>query len=114
MFGAFGLLAIGLIYMVLRYLTAERPWSDRLGVWAFWLYNLGMVMWVVLNFYPIGWPQLEAVYSHGYAYARSLSFYDTTVLWQWLRMPGDVVFAAGALLMAYDFARKLWWGRRPA
>jgi nitric oxide reductase subunit B len=29
MFGAFGLLAIGLLYMVLRYLTGQRPWSDR-------------------------------------------------------------------------------------
>lgn len=107
MFGAFGLLAIGLVYMVLRYLNGERAWSDRAGVWAFWLYNTGLVMWIVLNFYPIGWPQLEAVYTHGYAYARSLKFYDTTVFWQWMRMPGDVVFAIGALLMAWDFAAKL-------
>ncbi|MGA8277388.1 MAG: cbb3-type cytochrome c oxidase subunit I [Rhodanobacteraceae bacterium] len=111
MFGAFGLLAIGLIYMVLRYLNGERRWSDKPGVWAFWLYNVGVVMWIVLNFYPIGWPQLEAVYTHGYAYARSLKFYDTTVFWQWMRMPGDVVFAVGALIMAYDFTRKLWFAR---
>ncbi|WP_329743395.1 nitric-oxide reductase large subunit [Dyella sp. A6] len=108
MFGAFGLLAIGLLYMVLRYLNGDRPWSDRSGVWAFWLYNIGMVMWIVLNFYPIGWPQLEAVYTHGYAYARSLQFYNTTTFWQWMRMPGDIVFAAGALLMAWDFIAKLW------
>lgn len=112
MFGAFGLLAIGLIYMVLRYLNGDRAWSDRLGVWAFWLYNIGLVMWIVLNFYPIGWPQLEAVYTHGYAYARSLKFYDTTVFWQWMRMPGDIVFAAGALLMAWDFVQKLWTRRQ--
>ncbi|OYV44746.1 MAG: nitric oxide reductase, partial [Burkholderiales bacterium 21-58-4] len=114
MFGAFGLLAIGLIYMVLRYLTAERPWSDRPGVWAFWLYNLGMVLWIVLNFYPIGWQQLEAVYTHGYAYARSLKFYDTTVFWQWMRMPGDVIFALGALLMAWDFITKILAQRETA
>lgn len=108
MFGAFGLLAIGLIYMVLRYVTGERKWSDRSGVWAFWLYNVGLVMWIVMNFYPVGWPQLEAVYTHGYAYARSLAFYDTTVFWQWMRLPGDLVFAAGALLMAWDFVAKLW------
>ncbi len=107
MFGAFGLLAIGLVYMVLRYLHGEREWSDRLGVWAFWLYNIGLVMWIVLNFYPIGWAQLETVYTHGYAYARSLKFYDTTVLWQWLRMPGDIIFALGALLMAWDFVQKI-------
>ncbi len=111
MFGAFGMLAIGLVYLALRYLNGARPWSDRLGVWAFWLYNLGMVLWILLNFFPIGWPQLEAVYAHGYAYARSLRFYDKTLLWQWLRMPGDVVFAVAALLMAYDFLRKLWLAR---
>jgi nitric oxide reductase subunit B len=108
MFGAFGMLAIGLVYMVLRHLNGERPWSDRLGVWAFWLYNLGMVMWIVLNFYPVGWPQLEAVYEHGYAYARSLQFYNTTLIWQWLRMPGDIVFAVAAVLMSWDFVAKLW------
>ena len=107
MFGAFGLLAIGLLYMVLRYLNGERPWSDRIGVWAFWLYNTGVVMWIVLNFYPIGWAQLEAVYTHGYAYARSMAFYNTTTFWQWMRMPGDIVFAVAALLMAWDFVAKL-------
>ena len=107
MFGAFGLLALGLIYMVLRYLNGERAWSDRAGVWAFWLYNIGLVMWIVMNFFPIGWPQLQAVYTHGYAYARSLRFYETTTFWQWMRMPGDIVFALGALLMAWDFVAKL-------
>ncbi|HUW53315.1 MAG TPA: cbb3-type cytochrome c oxidase subunit I [Rhodanobacter sp.] len=108
MFGAFGLLAIGLLYMVLRFLNGERPWSDRIGTWAFWLYNAGLVMWIVLNFYPIGWSQLVAVYAHGYAYARSLAFYNTTTFWQWMRMPGDIVFAIAALLMAWDFVAKLW------
>lgn len=108
MFGAFGLLAIGLVYLCLRYMAGDRaPWSDRLGVWAFWLYNLGLVLWVVLNFFPVGWPQLAAIYEHGYAYGRSLEFYDTTLLWQWLRTPGDVFFAIGALLMFIDFLRKL-------
>jgi nitric oxide reductase subunit B len=108
MFGAFGLLAIGLIYLSLRYMAGDRvAWSDRLGVWAFWLYNAGVVLWVVLNFLPVGWPQLEASYEHGLAYARSLEFYDTTLLWQWLRLPGDVIFAIGAVLMAVDFIIKL-------
>jgi len=108
MFGAFGLLAIGLIYLCLRCLAgADSDWSDRPGRWAFWLYNWGMVLWVLLNFFPIGWPQLQAVYEHGLAYARSLEFYSHTTFWQWMRFPGDVVFAAGALLMAWDFIVKL-------
>jgi nitric oxide reductase subunit B len=108
LFGAFGLLALGLVYFCLRYAAGDRlPWSERLGLWAFWLYNAGLVLWIFLNFFPIGWAQLMDVYEHGVAHARSLEFYNTTLLWQWLRLPGDVVFAAGALLMAYDFIIKL-------
>ncbi len=107
MFGAFGLLSLGLIYLCLRFMAGDKvQWSDRLGVWAFWLYNIGMILWVLLNFFPVGWPQLIAVYEHGYAYARSLAFYNTTLLWQWLRMPGDIVFSIGAILMAFDFIIK--------
>jgi nitric oxide reductase subunit B len=108
LFGAFGLLGIGLIYFCLRYIAADRhPFGERLGRWAFWLYNGGLVLWIVFNFFPIGWPQLDAVYEHGLAYARSQEFYDTTLFWQWMRLPGDVVFALGALLMAWDFIVKL-------
>ena len=49
----------------------------------------------------------DAVFEHGLAYARSQAFYDTTLFWQWMRLPGDVVFAVGALLMALDFLVKL-------
>ena len=95
LFGAFGLLGIGLIYFCLRYVAADGyPFGERFGRWAFWLYNGGLVLWILFNFFPIGWPQLDAVYEHGLAYARSGAFYDTTLFWQWMRLPGDVVFAA--------------------
>lgn len=108
LFGAFGLLALGLVYFCLRYANGNRfAWNDRLGEWAFWLYNAGLVLWIFLNFFPIGWSQLMDVYQHGFAHSRSLEFYNTTLLWQWLRTPGDIVFALGALLMAYDFIIKI-------
>ena len=108
LFGAFGLLGIGLIYFCLRYAAADRyPFGEKLGRWAFWLYNSGLVLWIVFNFFPIGWPQLDAVFEHGLAYARSQDFYNTTLFWQWMRIPGDIVFALGALFMAWDFIVKL-------
>jgi nitric oxide reductase subunit B len=108
LFGAFGLLAIGLIYFCLRYALAGRaPFGEKIGLLAFWLYNAGLVLWILLNFFPIGWSQLAAVYEHGYAYARSSAFYKDTLFWQWMRLPGDVAFALGALLMAADFIIKL-------
>jgi nitric oxide reductase subunit B len=66
-----------------------------------------LVLWIALNFFPVGWPQLNAVFEHGYAYARSGAFNDTMVRWQWLRIVGDIVFAARAVLMAVDFLVKL-------
>lgn len=108
LFGAFGLLALGLIYFCLRYAAGDKgEWSDRPGIIAFWLYNFGLILWIALNFFPIGWSQLLDVYEHGLAHARSLEFYNTTLIWQWLRLPGDVVFAAGAVLMGIDFSVKL-------
>jgi nitric oxide reductase subunit B len=107
LFGAFGLLAIGLVYFCLRYIAGDRaPFGEKLGLWGFWLYNAGLALWILLNFFPIGWPQLNAVYEHGFAYARSVDFYNGTLVWQWMRLPGDVVFAVGALLMAWDFIVK--------
>ena len=112
LFGAFGLLALGLIYFCLRYRAgAGAKFDERPGYIGFWLMNAGVVMWVVLHFFEIGWPQLDAVYEHGLTYARSYQFYESTRFWQWMRLPGDVVFSLGALVMAWDFIDKL--RRRP-
>ena len=108
LFGAFGLLALGLIYFCLRYRAGpEAVFDERFGRIAFWCYNLGLVMWIFLHFFPIGWPQLNAVYEHGFAWARSQAFYDQYLFWQWMRLPGDVVFSFGAVLMCWDFLMKL-------
>jgi len=108
LFGAFGLLALGLIYFCLRYRAGPGAvFDERLGRIAFWCYNTGLVLWIFLHFFPIGWPQLNAVYEHGLAWARSQAFYDQTRFWQWMRLPGDVVFSFGALLMGWDFLTKL-------
>lgn len=47
------------------------------------------------------------MFEHDFAYASSVTFYNQTLLWQWMRLPGDVLFAIGALLMALDFIIKL-------
>ena len=53
LFGAFGLLAIGLVYFCLRYAAAERVrFDERLGLWAFWLYNAGLVLWIFAQLLP--------------------------------------------------------------
>lgn len=61
----------------------------------------------VLLLVQIGAGTIMAVYEHGYAYARSSAFYETTRFWQWMRVPGDIAFATAAILMPADFILKL-------
>ncbi|QNT78314.1 nitric-oxide reductase large subunit [Entomobacter blattae] len=108
LFGAFGLLGLGMVYFCLRYVAGDRfSFNEKWGYTAFWMYNAGLVLWTLLTFFPVGWAQLAAVYEHGLTYARSLDFYNQTTNWQWLRIVGDIVFAIGALIMALDFTVKL-------
>jgi nitric oxide reductase subunit B len=107
MFGVFGLLGIGLIYFALRYFVGEENWTEGPAVWAFWMYNIGLILWCALNFFPVGFEQLVAVYTHSYEYARSVDFYNTQVFWQWMRLPGDVFFVVGVFLNAWDILQKV-------
>ena len=71
LFGAFGLLGDRpdlFLPALCRRPTGIRSAKGSGGA-AFWLYNGGLVLWIFLNFFPIGWPQLNAVYEHGLAYA---------------------------------------------
>ena len=64
---------------------------------------------------PLGVLQLQAALEHGYWYARSAEFMGAPIvrLLVWLRVPGDVVFSVGALLVA-AFVARLWLAPRRA
>jgi nitric oxide reductase subunit B len=57
--------------------------------------------------------QLKAALEHGYWYARSEAFMGQPIvdLLVWMRVPGDTIFATGALLLAL-FVLGLWLPRR--
>jgi nitric oxide reductase subunit B len=80
---------------------------------AFWVLNGGLALMVLLTLLPLGIAQLHAALEHGYWYARSAQFLDQPLVHTlvWLRMPGDVLFAGGALLGA-AFGARLWRGGR--
>ena len=61
---------------------------------------------------PVGLMQVHAAVSEGFWYARSAEFLQQPLmqLLVWLRMPGDIVFSVGVLLLAL-FVAKLWLGR---
>jgi len=112
MFGVFGLLAIGLLYFCLPGLIRRERWDDRLAIAAFACFNSAIVLWLLLNILPVGFGQVVSTINHGYWYSRSLAFYDDWTLFQWLRMPGDIAFGLGGLILFADVVLKLRYRRR--
>ncbi|WP_428420722.1 nitric-oxide reductase large subunit [Methylibium sp.] len=113
LFGVYGMLGIGLMLFCLRGLYAHHLHADRLLKPAFWSLNIGLAMMVFLSLLPAGIYQAWASVTQGLWYARSPAIVHSGVMETlvWLRVPGDTVFAAGAVLLAVYALRLL---RRPA
>ncbi|MEO5690264.1 MAG: nitric-oxide reductase large subunit [Burkholderiaceae bacterium] len=113
LFGVYGMLGIGLMLFCLRGLYARVLHLDRLLKPAFWSLNLGLAMMVFMSILPAGIYQAWAGITKGMWYARSPAIVHSKVMETlvWMRVPGDIVFAAGAVLLAM-YALSLL--RRPA
>jgi nitric oxide reductase subunit B len=114
LFGVYGMLGIGLMLFCLRGLYPRALHADRLLAPAFWGLNAGLAMMVFLSLVPAGIYQAVASVSEGLWYARSPEVVHSTVMEAlvWLRVPGDIVFAVGALFLCAYTLRLL--GRRAA
>jgi nitric oxide reductase subunit B len=110
MMGVFGMLGIGLVVFAIRETVSDTLWNTlekyvRVGFWGL---NGGLLMMVVMSLFPAGVLQLIDVLENGYWHARSLAYTgsDQARLFEWLRMPGDVVFILfGAVPIAIAAAR---------
>jgi nitric oxide reductase subunit B len=98
----------------LRGLFDRSLHADRLLAWSFWGMNLGLAMMVFMSLLPAGIYQAAASISRGLWYARSPEIVHSPVMETlvWLRVPGDVAFAAGCLFLA-AYALRLLLPRRP-
>lgn len=112
LFGVYGMLALGLMLFCLRSLANPKAWDDTLLEWAFWCLNGGLLMMLLMSLLPIGVLQTMASINHGLWYARSAEFLQQPQIHElvWMRVPGDIVFAIGGLLIAW-FVAKLWLKR---
>jgi nitric oxide reductase subunit B len=109
LFGVYGFLGIGLMLFCLRGLKPHLVWNDKVLNSAFWCFNLGLTGMALFTLLPIGVLQLGAAIEHGYWYARSAEFMQKPLIQTlvWMRVPGDVIFSAGALSLAW-FVLRLW------
>jgi nitric oxide reductase subunit B len=109
LFGVYGFLGLGLMLFCLRGLKPDVQWNERVLNTAFWSFNIGLAGMSLLTLLPIGLIQLNAAIEHGYWYARSAELMQTPLVQTlvWMRVPGDIIFSAGAFSIAW-FVLRLW------
>ncbi len=102
LFGVYGMLGLGLTLFCLRAIHPGRQWKDSPLKWSFWLLNIGLAVMIGLSVLPIGILQAIASIQQGTWYARSAEFMQTPSMQmlRWMRVPGDVLFTIGAVILA--------------
>ncbi len=101
LFGVYGCLALALMLFALREFVPEKAWNEGLLRFSFWMINGGLVGMLVLGLIPNGFYQLAVSINHGTWFARSAEVISSPWMkWTvWLRIPGDIIFAIGAMTM---------------
>nr|MCU0757142.1 cbb3-type cytochrome c oxidase subunit I [Xanthomonadales bacterium] len=109
LFGVYGMLGIGLMLFCLRLMKPQLSWDSPLLSRGFWMLNVGLAGMALLCLLPMGVLQVAAAIDQGYWYARSAEFMGSPLIETlvWLRVPGDVIFAAGGVMIAL-FVARLW------
>jgi nitric oxide reductase subunit B len=102
LFGVYGMLGIGLMLFCLRGLYERHLHADKFLKPAFWSLNIGLAMMVFMSLLPAGIYQAYHAITTGLWYARSAEVIHSPVMETlvWLRVPGDIVFAAGSAFLA--------------
>jgi len=115
LFGVYGMLGIGLMLVCLRALRPEAAWKEKWLKFSFWAMNIGLLAMCVGSLLPVGLLQTWAAVDRGYWYARSAEFLGTPLMetLRWLRVPGDTLFALGAVALV-AFVAEVGLARRPS
>ncbi|GFO68745.1 nitric oxide reductase [Geomonas limicola] len=103
MMGVYGMLSLGFFMFVARYFLPLDQAGNRAMAWAFWCTNLGLAWMLFVNLFPVGLIQLNQILATSYWQGRQPEFYQQTLvrIFEWLRLPGDVLFIVGILPVVY-------------
>lgn len=115
LFGVYGMLGIGLMLFCLQSSDQRIQWRDKQMAPAFWMLNIGLGMMVFMSLLPAGVYQAYHSVTTGFWYARSEEIVRGPIMEAlvWLRVPGDVVFAAGAVMLIWAVYRASTAGAVP-
>jgi nitric oxide reductase subunit B len=113
--GVYGNLSLAAMLFCARFLIPVERWSDGLVRGAFWSLNLGLMLMVMLDLFPVGILQFQATLEHGLWYSRSLAFVDSQTFQRltWLRAIGGYVFTFGGVVPLFWLIVSRWRRPRP-
>jgi nitric oxide reductase subunit B len=98
--GVYGNLSLAAILFCLKLLTDNKSWNPALVRLSFWSINAGLMLMVLLDLFPAGILQFQAVLDNGLWFARSNEFIDQESFQTltWLRIIGGSIFTLGGVL----------------
>ncbi|MBI2271218.1 MAG: cbb3-type cytochrome c oxidase subunit I [Bacteroidetes bacterium] len=102
--GVYGNLSIAAVLFCAKLLFDSSRWNEAICKTVFWSINIGLALMVVLDLFPAGVYQLNAVFKNGLWYARSDQFLSSNMFQSltWLRIiGGSVFFVLGVLPLCY-------------
>ena len=110
MMGVYGMLAMGFFMFVARYFIRPDRASEAAMRISFWSLNIGLGLMVFANLVPLGIIQLYDSYQNGYWHARDYPFFQQSVvrMFEWARLPGDILFIVGGILPVVYLAIRMF------
>ena len=98
--GVYGNLSLAAILFCCQLMFSPGRWSPRLIVASFWSINIGLLLMVLLDLFPAGILQLNAVLENGLWFARSSQFIESTAFQAltWMRIIGGSIFVVGGVI----------------
>ena len=100
MFGVKGNVALAGVFFCCQHLFRRSDWNEKLIRIIFWSLQLGIILMMTLDLFPVGLYQLAAIVSQGFWYGRTNAFV-TNPVWRtltWLRSIGGMVFLFGGVM----------------
>lgn len=109
MFGVKGNIALAGMLFCMQHLVHKAAWSEKLVRMVFWSFQIGLMLMMFLDLFPVGLYQIYVVLTEGLWYARSSEVVLGPVFstLTYMRVIGGSVFILGGLLplMYYVFSR---------
>jgi nitric oxide reductase subunit B len=97
--GVYGNLALAAILFCCQLLFSKEWWKPKLVRTIFWSINIGLILMVLLDLFPVGVWQFKTVTERGLWFARSSVFIDSAPFqtFTWLRIIGGSLFTLGGV-----------------